>query len=124
MALGSTRPTRVIVLVAGTRPSSIEPVSPMNTRARKKLCGRNPRQAPTSATEARVLRVARSNPFTTLSRYRVGEEPGGGDGGDAGSEPVQAIDEVDGVDREYDHEDRDQDAGQRIEHQHPADGQP
>ena len=39
-------PVSEIVLQASSRPSSIEPESPMNMRARWKLCGRKPAQMP------------------------------------------------------------------------------
>ena len=46
--------------VASRNPSSIEPESPMNIRARWMLWGRNPTQTPTSATVSSEAVVART----------------------------------------------------------------
>ena len=45
---GSTPPVAVTAAAESSSPSSIEPESPMKMRAGLKLCGRKPRQEPTS----------------------------------------------------------------------------
>ena len=45
---GRPAPVAVIAAAESIRPTSIEPESPMKIRAGLKLCGRKPRQAPTS----------------------------------------------------------------------------
>lgn len=50
----SSWPVTTIAALAMTRPMSIEPESPMKIRAGKKLCGRKPMHAPTSAATTTV----------------------------------------------------------------------
>jgi hypothetical protein len=57
-----------MVEVASSRPSSMAPESPMNIRAGKKLCGRNPRQTPAITTVIRLEVVARVRSWVTVSR--------------------------------------------------------
>ena len=58
----------MIVVVASSRPMSIDPESPMKTRAGLKLCGRKPTQTPISAAATTPAVVARSSPSCTASR--------------------------------------------------------
>lgn len=58
---GSSWPVRLIIDVASRKPSSIEPESPMNMRARWMLWGRKPRHTPTSATVSSEAVVARTS---------------------------------------------------------------
>src|SRR4051794_5691092 len=66
-ALGSTRPVRLTVAAASINPSSIDPESPMKTRAGLKLCGKKPMQAPVKAAVSSVGAAARSKWCTTDS---------------------------------------------------------
>jgi len=53
-------PTRLVTEATSIRPMSIDPESPMKTRAGLKLCGRKPRQAPARTTAIRVGELIRS----------------------------------------------------------------
>ena len=57
-----------MVVVASSSPMSIDPESPMKTRAGLKLCGRKPTQMPISAAATTPAVVARSSPSCTASR--------------------------------------------------------
>ena len=59
-SLGLTVPVKVIVVDASSRPRSIDPESPMKTRAGLKLCGKKPRQIPISEAATMPDVVARS----------------------------------------------------------------
>ncbi|SKY07593.1 Uncharacterised protein [Mycobacteroides abscessus subsp. abscessus] len=50
-AFTAIRPDALVDAAASIKPMSIAPESPMKILAGEKLCGRNPRQAPASATE-------------------------------------------------------------------------
>ena len=86
-------PVRLIEEQESTNPSSIEPESPMNIRAGKKLCGRTPMQAPaerghSSAAGWRATRRSRRR------ARRRGEERDRADRHHAGGQAVEAVDEV------------------------------
>ncbi len=55
--LGLTAPVVLIVAAARSSPSRSAPLSPMKSRAGKKLCGRNPRQHPSIAAEMKVAEL-------------------------------------------------------------------
>ena len=57
----------VIAVAERTRPSSIEPLSPMKTRAGWKLCARKPTHAPARAAESKAPVVARVTSLSTVS---------------------------------------------------------
>ncbi len=65
----SMRPVIEIVEVAIMRPTSIDPASPMKSRAGCQLSGRKPRQAPTRTTVVRLARLKYSVCAWLCSRY-------------------------------------------------------
>ena len=58
---------RVSAEADSTSPSSIDPLSPMNSRAGWKLCGRKPAQAPASAADRNAAVVASVTPLRLAS---------------------------------------------------------
>ena len=67
MFVAGNWPVRLIDEQASTKPMSIEPESPMNIRAGKKLCGSTPMQAPARAAVSSAAAMARDSPFSTAS---------------------------------------------------------
>ena len=53
---------------ANINPISMEPVSPINTRAGNMLCGKNPKVIPTNNAEINVGKVALEKPNSTLNK--------------------------------------------------------
>ena len=53
---------------ANIKPISMEPVSPINTRAGNMLCGKNPKVIPTNNAEINVGKVALEKPNSTLNK--------------------------------------------------------
>ena len=60
-------PVSVSALAESTRPISIEPLSPMNSRAGWKLCGRKPAHAPASEALSSAPVVASETPLRLAS---------------------------------------------------------
>ena len=66
MSSGVNCVVSVIALAESTSPISIDPLSPMKTRAGWKLCARKPAHAPASAAVSSAPVVARSASLTTV----------------------------------------------------------
>ena len=64
---GGNCPDRVTTLAENTRPISIDPLSPMNSRAGWKLWTRKPTQAPASAALSSAAVVARGRSLIRVS---------------------------------------------------------
>ena len=98
ISLPENCPDSVTALAESTSPISIEPLSPMNSRAGWKLCGRNPAQAPAKAARQQCAGRGERDAVEVGELVAEQEEGGGADADDAGREAVEAVDEVHGVD--------------------------
>ena len=87
-------PVRVSALAESTSPISIEPLSPMNSRAGWKLCGRKPAQAPASAGAEQGARGRQRDVVEVGQLVAEDEERHRADADHAGGEAVEAVDEV------------------------------